>query len=367
MIYKLATMIGQFDTYQSPVFFSPPNYGIPASLGQGFIDAQGAPGPLLRCAANQWVSYTPKNSRWLLIYHWQAELKARFLSVHAREMPGTLSSPTYYLSSQRSKRPLRSRPQNTQFWTLEDRMKRIQSRATFRRRSASQNRFQRSTMPDLKVLHTHYARQHMHGEAYDQYECGQSSPKRKRAVIGIRNENKPTREILPFVRPRNSYQCSFDERQPQWSPDVEGLVDSQINVIVDHEMADVRDESWFQSNATSGLSISADSTSTKRVLDGVSRIFEKAMASKKTTDPRRRPRPAMVDIDMIADLPSASHHRPCRDIYQAGHIGRNESSGGIKASEPMQTTADLMRETFGDGEADDADSVVSMIRYMNIL
>ncbi|KAG1732275.1 hypothetical protein EDB19DRAFT_1734499 [Suillus lakei] len=358
MIYKLATMTGQFDTYQFPVFFSPPNHGIPASLGRGFSDAQGAPGPLLRCAANQWVSYTPKNSRWLLTYHF-----------HAREMPGTPSSPTYYLSSQRSKRPLRSRLQNTQFWTLEDRMKRIQSRATFRRRSASQNRFQRSTMPDLKVLHTHYARQHMHGEAYDQYECGQSSPKRKRAVIGIRNENKLTREILLFVRPRNSYQSSYDERQPQWSPDVEGLVDSQINVIVDHEMADVKDESWFQSNATSGLSISADSTSTKRVLDGVSRIFEGAMASKKTTDPRRRPRPAMVDIDMIAheDLLSTSHHRPCRDIYQAGHIGRNESLGGIKASEPMQTTADLMREIFGDGEADDADSVVSMIRYMNIL
>ncbi|KAG1777303.1 hypothetical protein EV702DRAFT_1102255 [Suillus placidus] len=237
-------------------------------------------------------------------------------------MPWTRSSPTCYPSTPRPKRPLRPHSQNAHFWTLEDRMKRIQSRATLRRRSASPKLSRRSTIPELKVLHAHYARQHMHGEAYDEYEGGESSPKRKRAVIGIRGMNRTTREMLPFVRPRYSCQCSHDERQPQWSLGVQGSVVSRINAIVDHEMADVKNESWFQSNATPGLSIGADSTSIKRVVNddfGVPRMFERALASKKTTDPRRRPRPT-VDIDMTApqEIPSASRHHPCRDTHEAG-------------------------------------------------
>ncbi|KAG1889220.1 hypothetical protein F4604DRAFT_1915082 [Suillus subluteus] len=340
-------MIGQFDTYQPPVCIFPQIHD---------IDAQGAPGPSLRYAANHW-----------------AELKARFLSVHAEEMPWTLSSPTCYPSTPRQRRPLRSRPQNTHFRTLEDRMKRIQSRATLQRRSASPNLSRRSTTPDLKVLHVHYARQHMHGEAYDEYECGESSPKRKRAVIGIRNVNKSgtSRDMLPFVRPRCSYECSCDERQPQWSPGVQGLVDSRSEAIMDHKMADVSDESCFQSNATPGFSIGAYSTHMNRVVYGdsvVPRMFEKALAFKKTSDPRRRPRPT-VDIDMTTpqELPSPSNHHPCRDIHKAEPIHQNKSSEVVQAPEPMQTTADLMREIFGDGEVDDADSVLSMIRYMNIV
>lgn len=251
-------------------------------------------------------------------------------------------------------------------------MKRIQSRATLRRRSASPYLSRQSTTPDLKVLHTHYTRQHMHGEAYDEYECGESSPKRKRAVIGIRDMNKTTRDMLPFVRPRYSYECSYDKRQPRWSPGVQSLVDSQIDAMVDCKTADVRDESWFQSNAIPGFSIDADSTSMKHVVYGdfrVPHMVDRALTSKKTTDPRRRPRPTKVDIDMTApqELPSASSHHPCRDLYEAGPIHRNKSSEVVQTSEPMQTTADLMREIFGDEEVDDADSVLSMIRYMNII
>ncbi|KAG1809956.1 uncharacterized protein HD556DRAFT_1316920 [Suillus plorans] len=262
-------------------------------------------------------------------------------------------SQTCYPSILRSKRPLRPRSQNTHFWTLEDRMKRIQSRATLRRKSASPNLSQRSTIPDLKALHAHYARQRMHGEAYDEYECGNSSPKRKRAVIGIRDVDKTSLEMLPFVRPRRSYQCSYGERQPQWSLGVQSLVDPHIDAIVDYEMVNVKDESWLQSNATPRFLIGADSTSMKHVVYGdfgVPRTFERRLASKKTTDPRPQPRPTvtMVDIDMIAarEPPSTSHHR-------------NKSSEFIQASDPMETTADLMREIFGDGEVDDADSVLS--------
>lgn len=226
-------------------------------------------------------------------------------------------------------------------------------------------------MPDLKVLHAHYARQRMHGEAFDEYECGESSPKRKRAVIGIRDVNKTSRDMLPFVRPRYSYDHSYDERLPQWSPGVQGLMDSHIDAIMDHKMADIKDGCWFQSNATPRFSIGADSTSMNRVVHGnfcVPRMFERALASKKTTDPRRRPRPT-VDVDMTApqELPPASRHHPCRDMYEAGPIHRNKSSEVVPASEPMQTTADLMREIFGDGEVDDADSVLSMIRFLNIM
>ncbi|KAG2091491.1 uncharacterized protein F5147DRAFT_779959 [Suillus discolor] len=328
-------MIGQFDTYHSSVCISPPNHG---------IDAQGVPGPLLRYATNHW-----------------AELKAKFLLVYAEEMSWTPSSQTCYPSTPRSRRPLRARSQNAHFWTLEDRMKRIQSRATLQRKPASPNLSRQSTIPDLKVLHAHYARQRMHGEAYDEYECGNSSPKRKRAVIGIRGVDKASREMLPFVRPRRSYQCSYGKRQPQWSLGVQGLADPRIDAIVDHEMVDVKDESWLQSNARPRFSIGADSTSMKHVVYGdfgVPRMFERGLASKKTTDPRPRPRPTitMVDIDMIAtrEPPSTSHHR-------------NKSSKFVQAPEPMQTTADLMREIFGDGEVDDADSVLSMIRSMNIM
>ncbi|KAG2132373.1 hypothetical protein DEU56DRAFT_444227 [Suillus clintonianus] len=363
-------MIGQFDTYQSPFCFSPPNH-FNASAGQNFIDVQGAAGTFLRCAANHWV-----------------ELKARFLSVHAEQMSRPSSSPIYYNSSPRSKRPLRPRSPNVHFWTLEDRMKLIKSRNASQRRSISPHVSRRSTTPDLGVLHVHYARQHAHGEVYDEYDCGESSQKRKRAVIGIRDVNKTTQEMLPFVRRRQSYECSYNERQPQWSSGTEGFVKTQVDSIVDHKMADVRDEYCFQSNATPGFSISGDSTSTKRVIDGeppnhargVPRMFEKVLASKKTTDPRRRPRPAIVDIDMTApqDLPSASHHRPSRDICKARRIHRNQSASTneankplepevIQAVEPMQTTSDLMREIFGDGEVDDADSVLSMIRYLNIM
>lgn len=250
-------------------------------------------------------------------------------------------------------------------------MKRIQSRTTLRRSSIPPNLSQRSSMPDLKVLHAHNARQRMHGEAYDEYECGESSPKRKRAVIGIRDVNKTSQDILPFVRPRYSYNHSYDEQQPQWSPGVQGSVNSHIDAIMDCKMADVKDEYWFQSNATPRFSIGADSTSMKHVVYGdfgVPRMFERALTLKKTTDPRRRPRP-MVDVDMTApqELPSASRHHPCRDMYEAGPIHRNQSSEVVPASEPMQTTADLMREIFGDGEVDDADNVLSMIRYLNIM
>ncbi|KAG1825448.1 uncharacterized protein BJ212DRAFT_1474833 [Suillus subaureus] len=314
-------MIGQFDTYQSPVCISSQNHG---------IDTQGASGPSLRYTANHW-----------------AELKARFLSFHAEEMPWTPSSPTCSPSHPRPKHPLRSRPQNRHFRTLKDRMKRIQSRTTLQRSSASLNLSQRST-PDLKILHAHYARQLMHGEAYDEYECGESSPKRKRAIIGIRDVNKTTRDMLPF-----------------------GLADSRVGVITGHEMVDAKDEFWFQSNATPGFPIGANSTSMKRVVYGdfgVLCMFERAQASKKTSDPRRRPRPT-VDIDMTApqELPSASDHHPCPDMHEAAPIHRNKSSEDTQAPEPMQTTADLMREIFGDGEVDDADSVLSMIRYMNII
>lgn len=250
-------------------------------------------------------------------------------------------------------------------------MKRIQSRATLRRSSVSPNHARQSKMPDLKVLHAHYARQRKHGEAFDEYECGESSPKRKRAVIGIRDVNKTSRDMLPFVRPRYSYDHSYDERLPQWSPGAQGSMDSHIDAIMDHKMADVKDECWFQSNATPRFSIGADSTSMNRVVYGnfgVPRMFERALASKKTTDPRRRPRPR-VDIDMTApqELPSASRHHPCRDMYEAGPIHRNKSSEVVPASEPMETTADLMREIFGDGEVDDTDSILSMIRYLNIM
>ncbi|KAG2034301.1 hypothetical protein BDR03DRAFT_965299 [Suillus americanus] len=254
--------------------------------------------------------------------HRQAELKARFLSVHAEEIPWIPSSQICYPSHPRPKHPLRSRPQNMHLRTLEDRMKRIQSRTTLQRKSASPNLSRRSTTPDLKGLHAHYARQHTHGEAYDEYECGESSPKRKRAVIGIRDVNKSgtSRDMLPFVRPRYSYECSYGERQPQWSPGVQGSVEPHIEAIVDHKMADVSDEHRFQSNATPGFSIDANSSSMKRVVygdSGVPRMFEKALASKKTSDPRRRPRPT-VDIDMTApqELPFASNHHPCRDMYK---------------------------------------------------
>jgi hypothetical protein len=250
-------------------------------------------------------------------------------------------------------------------------MKRIQSRATLRRSSVSPNHARQSKMPDLKVLHAHYARQRIHGEAFDEYECGESSPKRKRAVIGIRDVNKTSRDMLPFVRPRYSYDHSYDERLPQWSPGVQGLMNSHIDAIMDHKMVDVKDECWFQSNATPRFSIGADSASTNRIVYcnfGVPRMFERVLVSKKTTDPRRRPRPT-VDIDMTApqELPSASRHHPCRDMYKAGPIHRNKSSEVVPASEPMETTADLMREIFGDGEVDDADSILSMIRYLNIM
>lgn len=202
-------------------------------------------------------------------------------------------------------------------------MKRIQSRATLRHRSASPNLSERSTIPDLKVLHVHYARQRMHGEVYDEYECGESSPKRKRAIVGIRNANKTFRDMQPFVRPRYSYGCSYDERQPRWSPGVRGLVDPHIDIIMDYKMADVEDGSWFQSKATSGFSIGADSTFMKRVVHGDLGAFhmpERLSVSKKTTDPRPRPRPAPGDIDMTAsqELPSASNHHPRRDVYEAG-------------------------------------------------
>jgi hypothetical protein len=148
-------------------------------------------------------------------------------------------------------------------------------------------------------------------------------------------------------------------------------MDSHIDAIMDHKMADVKDGCWFQSNATPRFSIGADSTSMNRVVHGnfcVPRMCERALASKKTTDPRRRPRPT-VDVDMTApqELPPASRHHPCRDMYEAGPIHRNKSSEVVRASEPMQTTADLMREIFGDGEVDDADSVLSMIRFLNIM
>ncbi|KAG2160218.1 uncharacterized protein EDB93DRAFT_1114127 [Suillus bovinus] len=339
-------MIVQFDTCQPPVFISSPNHD---------INAQEAQEAFLRYAANQW-----------------AELKARFLLVNAEEMSWSPLSQIRYPSTLRSRYPLKPRSQNGHFWTLEDRMKRIQTRTTLQRRYASPNLSRQSTTPDLKALHAHYARQRMHGEAYDEYECRDSSPKRKRAITGIRDGDKTSQEMLPFVRPRHSYQRSYNERQPQWSLGVQVLVDSHIDAIVDHEMADFKDESCFQSNATPGFSIGADNTSMKHIIYsefGVPSMFERGLASKKTTDPRPRPRSTKVDINTSAaqELPSA-HHHPCRAMYEAEPIHRNKSSEIAQASEPiMQTTADLMREIFGDGEVDDVDSVLPMIKSMNIM
>ncbi|KAG0697795.1 hypothetical protein DFH29DRAFT_944654 [Suillus ampliporus] len=239
-------------------------------------------------------------------------------------------------------------------------MKRIQSRTASRRRSPSPNLSRRSTTPDLEVLH-------VHGEAYDEYECGESSSKRKRAVTGIRDVKKTTREILPFVRRRHSYECSYDEQPMQWSPGVKGLVDSQMDVAVDHKTTDVKDESCVQ---IPGSSISVGVPPESLIF----RIFERMLASKKTTDPRRRPCP-VVDIDMI-DLPSASGHLPCRDMCgERPHYNKftneaNESPEVIQASEPMQveTTDDLMREIFGDGEEDDRIfDVLQAIKHLRVM
>ncbi|KAG1749683.1 uncharacterized protein EDB91DRAFT_758767 [Suillus paluster] len=306
-------MVGQY-TYQFPVCFSS-NRSIDASVGQGSIDVQGA--PFLRCTANYWV-----------------ELEAKFLSSHAGETSGTLSSPTSYHSIPRPKRPLRPRSQNARFWTLEDRMKRIQSRTASWRKSALPNLSRRSTIPDLEVLHVHYARQHVYGEAYDGYECGETSPKRKRAFIGICDVNK----MLPFVRRRLSYECNYNE-PPQWTSGVEGLVDSKVDITADHKMADVKDESCIQSNVTLESSIGVNSTHTQRI------------------------------VDMIQDLPSASRPRrlPCRDICEAGPTHHNKPAFMDEANE---STVNLMRDMFRDGEQDDQDSIFEIlqgIRYLRIL
>ncbi|KAG1722307.1 hypothetical protein EDB19DRAFT_1835062 [Suillus lakei] len=180
-------------------------------------------------------------------------------------------------------------------WTLEDRMR---SRTAFRRGSASSSLSRRSTMLDLEVLQAHYTRQHVHGEAYGWYERGESSPKRKRAIIGIHKVNKAAWGMLS--NNRNGHRV------------FKGLVDFQID-IVDCKTVNVKGVSCIHSPGSSN-------SFTKRIVDGEvpkhdlggPRIFEMALASKKMTDLRRRLRP-MVDIVIAPqDLPAANHHLPRR-------------------------------------------------------